>query len=373
MEIKSYLKIIFGKWRIIEIALAVTIAATLGFTWLQAPTYEAQNRFVLRPKSSVIREDEDFLRALDTLSNREEINATIAEVANSDLIKSRAAQQINVSPREARAFNVEARVRGGTNILEITVRGPSAQLTHDFLNAISIETSRYHNEIYGIFQLEVLDRAEVPTDPVRPNKPLNMALGGILGLVLGIGLAFYSHYIETPDKESTFFNVLDHQTNIFNRDYFLFRLQQEISRSARNEYPLSLVSIHLTSEDKSPTYQEWLETAGMRQAAEMVEKELREEDIPARIGPRTLAVLVPDLEKDDIQNIVENFQIKFTETVGKNPFRLKQQRISGKVRVKTYSGEENLDAEEFLTHAIQPPPAPEEGERAEEEKEWFET
>ncbi len=48
--------------------------------------------------------------------------------------------------------------------------------------------------------VEIVDRA-VPGDrPVRPNKPLNIALGVIIGLVVGVGLAFFIEYLDTSVK-----------------------------------------------------------------------------------------------------------------------------------------------------------------------------
>jgi GGDEF domain-containing protein len=235
--------------------------------------------------------------------------------------------------------------------VEITVRGPEPQLTHDFLNAISIETSRYHDDIYGIFQLEVLETASVPTNPIKPNKPLNIALGSILGLFLGIGLAIYSNYMETPGGDSSVFNILDRQFNIFNRDYFLFRLEQELSRSKRNNYPLSLISVHLQKNNEQGSF--WLETNGMRQAVEMVEKDLREEDIPARVGPLTLAILIPDLPKKEIEKIVRNINNEFKESASKSLNRLLRKHINGEVQVTYFAENDQYDAEEFLALATE--------------------
>src|SRR5262249_46456433 len=38
---------------------------------------------------------------------------------------------------------------------------------------------------------EIVDSAKPGMKPVRPNKPLNIALGIVIGLVVGIGLAFF--------------------------------------------------------------------------------------------------------------------------------------------------------------------------------------
>jgi len=48
--------------------------------------------------------------------------------------------------------------------------------------------------------VEVVDKAVPGARPVRPNKPLNIALGIIIGLVVGVGLAFFIEYLDTSVK-----------------------------------------------------------------------------------------------------------------------------------------------------------------------------
>lgn len=48
--------------------------------------------------------------------------------------------------------------------------------------------------------VEIVDRAEPEMVPVRPRKTLNIALGCIIGLVIGIGLAFFIEYLDTSVK-----------------------------------------------------------------------------------------------------------------------------------------------------------------------------
>jgi capsular exopolysaccharide synthesis family protein len=48
--------------------------------------------------------------------------------------------------------------------------------------------------------VEVFDVAEPALRAVRPNKPLNIALGIIVGLAVGVGLAFFIEYLDTSVK-----------------------------------------------------------------------------------------------------------------------------------------------------------------------------
>ncbi len=48
--------------------------------------------------------------------------------------------------------------------------------------------------------VDILDEGKPGLKPVRPNKPLNIALGVIIGLVVGVGLAFFIEYLDTSVK-----------------------------------------------------------------------------------------------------------------------------------------------------------------------------
>jgi len=48
--------------------------------------------------------------------------------------------------------------------------------------------------------VQVIDRAEPELRPIKPNKIFNIALGVIVGLAIGIGLAFFVEYLDTSVK-----------------------------------------------------------------------------------------------------------------------------------------------------------------------------
>ncbi len=48
--------------------------------------------------------------------------------------------------------------------------------------------------------IQVVDQAELPTKPYRPNKQMNLLLAVVVGLFLGVGLAFFFEYLDNTIK-----------------------------------------------------------------------------------------------------------------------------------------------------------------------------
>ena len=59
--------------------------------------------------------------------------------------------------------------------------------------------------------IRIVDRAEIPRSPVRPNKKLNILLAMIVGLTIGTGLAFFFEYldytIQTPEDIEDYLRI----------------------------------------------------------------------------------------------------------------------------------------------------------------------
>jgi len=56
------------------------------------------------------------------------------------------------------------------------------------------------NEAMEIGDIRIIDEARIPISPIKPNKKLNLAIGGILGLMLGVMLTFFLEYMDNTIK-----------------------------------------------------------------------------------------------------------------------------------------------------------------------------
>jgi uncharacterized protein involved in exopolysaccharide biosynthesis len=47
------------------------------------------------------------------------------------------------------------------------------------------------NEVMEFRDIRIIDKALAPDEPIKPRKMVNLAIGGILGLMLGVMLVFF--------------------------------------------------------------------------------------------------------------------------------------------------------------------------------------
>jgi capsular polysaccharide biosynthesis protein len=186
MEIKSYFLILARRWRIVLPVFAVTLAATILITLNQPSIYSSSTTYVLAPGTG-FEDAWSFAAGLDTLSRQREIATTYTEVATSQTVERQAYEQLGLTQEQKRGVKVSCGLLPGTNIMEITAQGPNPGIARDVANAIGEQTLGYANALYESYVLKPLDEASIAKYPIRPAKKRNIALGGVLGLVLGNG------------------------------------------------------------------------------------------------------------------------------------------------------------------------------------------
>ncbi len=317
MELKAFLNILRKKWWIALPALLVTLAAGVAFTYTQKPVYKATTTYLVVPSPS-LGDIKSFANGLDMLGRRNEIATTFTEIAMSRRIKELTIDSISL--QSTLDYTIDSKLWAGTNIIEISVEGPDPTIVRVLANAVGTSTEQYVQDLYEAFILVPLDEAITPARPISPNKPLNITLSFVLGLVLGMGLAFLSEYLEAPLSPAVSLSIMDEETGAYNREYFLHRLSEEMSRARRNRYPLSMGLLRvdnlslLKGADSSKVRAEVL-----RQVATLASQHLREEDIVARLEDDVIALLLPDMSGENAKAHMEYFQTRIDSTPFQSP------------------------------------------------------
>lgn len=309
MQIRTYLKILVKRFWIVLIGVIAVLAATYIFTIRQDRIYQSKATYILSPRTGINQIEDDFVRALEMVSRRIEINTTFAEVASSKLIKNEALAEVDYSKDVIANLSTSALVMGGTNILEITVEAPSPEIAQEYCNLIGEKTQDYVRELYDVFELRLLDSASFRANPIRPSLGLNLILGGILGFGLGASAAFVVEFLTSPYSDPSTFNILDRGTGTYNKAYLVHRLRQEISRAKRHEYPIALGFIQIDVEGEGIT--DVNKSESMRLFKVLIESEMREDDIVASIDKNTFAFIYPYTSTQNARSILDNFGKRF--------------------------------------------------------------
>lgn len=327
MELRTYLRILVSKWRIILLVFVVTYAATLALTLTAKPVYSAKATYIVK-LSAVVSNDKDFASAVDTLSRRTEIATTYTLVANSRMIKRMAAEQLGLTPEQRDGLAVFSQIIPGTNVLEITAQSPDPVVARNFTNAVGDRTIAYTKDLYRVYNLEPLDEATIPDTPVKPNKQLNLILGAVMGLVLGSGLAFLSAYLQAPLENVANIGVFDEETGVYSKRYFMLRLRQEIIRARRHRAPISVAMIDIDHQDALGSMATHQRRDVLRKAAQLLTPHVRDEDILAHFGDTSFALLMPETTGEGAREILEKIQT----AVAASPIELPESGIKVTLR-----------------------------------------
>jgi uncharacterized protein involved in exopolysaccharide biosynthesis len=158
--------------------LAVFLFILLGsalVTFMLPETYSAVARVVapdaadlqLFQSAELLRQVSQQLNLSETLAARYGEKEPLADVRVEDLLRR----------------SVQVRRPPGTDLIEISVASRSPAECANLANEIAQTGVRQARQNSG--SIRIVEQATPPLKPSRPNKPLNLALGAVVGIILG--------------------------------------------------------------------------------------------------------------------------------------------------------------------------------------------
>jgi succinoglycan biosynthesis transport protein ExoP len=195
MELKDYLRVIRQRWISVVAAALIGLALAAGYTFLQTPQYQAKSQLFVSVKAGASAADVSQGNAF-----AEKRVTSYVSLAASPRVLEAVAQELNLSGgARALAGRVVATTPAQTVLIDITATDPNPQQAAKIANSSAKQLISAVNEVedVSIVHLSVFEQATPAIAPSSPRVPMNLALGGVLGLLVGIGYALLREVLDT--------------------------------------------------------------------------------------------------------------------------------------------------------------------------------
>lgn len=186
---------------ILIITLLMTLVSAIITIFFISPEYEASTKVYI---------GKERFKNVSTTYTSEEVNMyqrlikTYSElVKTKDLVRksiSNVGQDISVNEALSK---VQAISIADTQILQIKYVSNSREEAYDMVYGITEEFMKLSKKLYPNGNVQIIQQPIVPEGAIGPNKIMNIAIGAILGMMIGVGLTFLKVFMNNSfsDKE----------------------------------------------------------------------------------------------------------------------------------------------------------------------------
>lgn len=184
-------------WLIILIAFFTTsLAGIYTFFWVD-PVYKA-DVLVYIWQSNEEGTDSGNLNTSDLALFSQLVN-DYEQLAKSRLVTGTVADELGLDDTQATklAGQISVSTKQNTRLLLLTVQSTDPQFAASAANKLAQVFSDVVIEKMNVGSVNLIDEAVVPQNPVSPNKTMNLAIGLVLGVMIGVGLVFLIEMLDT--------------------------------------------------------------------------------------------------------------------------------------------------------------------------------
>lgn len=196
LDLKELLFMILSKWYLILlfVLIGVSLSGVYCFNMLE-DVYTTQSSMIVLVESDENNEMTNF-----TYGQR--LVDTYTELAKSEQVVDRL--ELLGLPYSRSQYKNMMSLSGvkDTVVIKLTVEGNDKEDITLIANETMFAIQELSAEYQGFDNIEILDLAKVPTAPSGPNRMLYIAIGLVLGGMIGVGLVLLNEFFDTSIKSS---------------------------------------------------------------------------------------------------------------------------------------------------------------------------
>ncbi|MDF2013275.1 YveK family protein [Priestia megaterium] len=200
INIRDMIQILKKRWILIVVLtlIAGLCSGIISYNVLK-PVYQASAQILVNQKKS---DNSTTLDASQIQTNLQLIN-TYSVIIKSPTILGKVIEDLNLN-QSVNELNQKVTVVSQENsqVFSVKIEDTNAANATKIVNAVTKTFKKEIPRIMNVDNITILTKAgasENPT-PIKPNPLLNIAIAALVGLILGIGLAFVLEYIDNTIK-----------------------------------------------------------------------------------------------------------------------------------------------------------------------------
>lgn len=177
--------------------IAMTISGIVSFLFM-TPIYQASTQILVNQE----KDEQNQLSSQDIQANLQLIN-TYNVIIKSPAILAEVIEnlKLDMSVGQLNA-NISVNSEQNSQVVNVSVQDPDPNLSVDIANMIATVFKEDIVDLMNVDNVTVLAEAEMAEkpSPVKPNPKLNIAIAAVVGLMIGVGVAFLLEYLDTTVK-----------------------------------------------------------------------------------------------------------------------------------------------------------------------------
>lgn len=202
VDLREYLRILRRRWQLIVVCVLATVAAVGFFTLRATPLYASTSTLFISTPSNGFSDPYS-----NSLFSQERVASYAELIAGEDLAE-RVVETLDLATSPAAvAGQITSTTDAETVLLDVTVTDPVPARAQLLADAVASEFTTYVAELEtsagqkrSPVKATIVDSADLPTVPSSPQPLRNFLLAGVLGLLLGVGLAILREVLDTTIK-----------------------------------------------------------------------------------------------------------------------------------------------------------------------------
>ena len=198
IDLREYFAIIKKRFWIIALLAIISalISGVISFFMLN-PVYEAKSTLIVNAD----KQAETQIVTGDQITVTQKLAVTYGEIIKSRIVLDDVIKNLKLeNTYESLSGQITVSPVKDTQIISISVQDTNPQKARDIANEIPKVFKKEAKRITKANDIQVIDKAILPQNPIKPNKMMNMAIAAVLGAMIGLFVVFLIEYLDNKLK-----------------------------------------------------------------------------------------------------------------------------------------------------------------------------